>query len=177
MKPVPNLMMIIVAALLAPVAMAGVTVDFDKTLDFTRFKTYMWIEGTPAQNDFAEKRIREAVDEQLQANGLRRVEDSPDILVATHAKMRVQEHIDSTSVGYGGRGPHDHRYSAGVGATNVTVFEIPVGTLTVDLLNGSKEIIWRSTGEEILSNKQEKNEKKIDKLTKKMFKDYPPEKK
>jgi len=47
--------------------------------------------------------------------------------------------------------------------STTTVQETPVGTLTVDMFDAkSKKLIWRSTSTETLSNKPEKNTKKLD---------------
>jgi hypothetical protein len=39
---------------------------------------------------------------------------------------------------------------------------------------GTKQLIWRGSAEDMLSNKAEKNEKNLDKGVAKMFKDFPP---
>ena len=38
----------------------------------------------------------------------------------------------------------------------------------------TKQLIWRGSAEDMLSNKAEKNEKNLDKGVAKMFKDFPP---
>ena len=37
-----------------------------------------------------------------------------------------------------------------------------------------KQLIWRGSAEDMLSNKAERNEKNLDKGVAKMFKDFPP---
>ena len=39
----------------------------------------------------------------------------------------------------------------------------------------SKQLIWRGSAEDTLSDKAEKNEKSLDKGVAKMFKEFPPE--
>src|SRR5205085_797478 len=69
---------------LASVAAAraqDVTVDFDKRVDFSKFKTYSWAGGIPAKNPFIDQQIRENMEEHLAAKGLRRVEQGGDLNV------------------------------------------------------------------------------------------------
>src|SRR5215510_12318649 len=56
------------------VAAAGVTVDYDKAVDFAKIKTYAWKKGTPAANPLNEERVRKAIEAQLAAKGLTKTE-------------------------------------------------------------------------------------------------------
>jgi len=50
-----------------------------------------------------------------------------------------------------------------------------VGTLLVDIFDAkTKNLIWRGIAQDELSNKTEKNIKKVAKATDKLFKDFPP---
>ena len=157
------------ALAVASVVVAGVNVDYDKTIDFTRYKTFGWLDGTPASNPFAEERIRQAVEAQLAAKGLTKAAGPADIYVASHATTGNQTHITVDNYRTG-----PYRWGGGV-TTGGDVMNVPLGTLTIDLVDGkSKDLVWRAMATEILSNKPETNQKKIDKVTKKIFKKYPP---
>src|SRR2546425_933811 len=81
---------------------AKVFVDHDRTADFRARRTYAWMKGTEAPNTLVEKRIRAAVDDQLRAKGLTRVEGEADLHVITHATTTTGSRLDVTSYGYGG---------------------------------------------------------------------------
>ncbi|HWF46702.1 MAG TPA: DUF4136 domain-containing protein, partial [Bryobacteraceae bacterium] len=50
-----------------------------------------------------------------------------------------------------------------------------VGTLVVDLFDASnKQLIWRGSASDTLSDKSEKNIKNLDKGVQKMFDHFPP---
>ncbi len=54
--------------------------------------------------------------------------------------------------------------------------DVAVGTLIVDLVDSdSGDLVWRGVGSGTLSTKPEKNEKKINKVASKMFKNFPPD--
>jgi hypothetical protein len=49
------------------------------------------------------------------------------------------------------------------------------GTLVIDLVDSrKKELVWRGTATDTLSDEPEKNAQKIEKATEKLFKKYPP---
>jgi len=50
-----------------------------------------------------------------------------------------------------------------------------VGTIVVDIFDTpSKKLIWRGQATDVLSDKPEKNEKKLEKSVGEMFKHFPP---
>ena len=54
--------------------------------------------------------------------------------------------------------------------------EYTVGTLVVDIFNAkSKQLVYRGTATDELSDKPEKNAKKLAKASDKLFKDFPPD--
>jgi hypothetical protein len=56
-----------------------------------------------------------------------------------------------------------------------TVNTVHVGSAVVDIFDAkTKKLVFRGTAKDELSDKPEKNEKKIEKATEKMFKDFPP---
>jgi len=63
-------------------------VQKDKSADFSKYKTYAWVEKTESKGNKANRRhniteqnIRASVDEQLQKNGWRESKSNPDVLV------------------------------------------------------------------------------------------------
>ena len=53
--------------------------------------------------------------------------------------------------------------------------EYTVGTLVVDIFNAkSKQLVYRGTASDELSDKADKNAKKLAKASDKLFKDFPP---
>jgi Domain of unknown function (DUF4136) len=66
-----------------------VTNDWDKAIDFSKYKTYAWVKGTPAKNQMNDERIVRAVEGQLAAKSLQKVESAanPDLVVVYHAAV------------------------------------------------------------------------------------------
>lgn len=150
-----------------------VTYDFDKAADFSSFKTYTWVRGTPLNDELNHKRIINAVDAQLASKGFSKVEmgANPDVLVAYHASFNRNLQINGFSSGWGG-----YRFGGNRSGT-ARVDEILIGTLVVDMVDArSKTIVWRGTATKEVDVKAspEKREKNINKAAEKLFKNYPP---
>jgi len=62
-----------------------------------------------------------------------------------------------------------------MGTATTTTSEYLVGTLVVDIFDAkSKQLMFRGTATDEISDKPEKNIKKIAKAADKLFKDFPP---
>lgn len=85
-----------------------VTTDSVPGTDWSKFHTYSWGEGTPAQNPIVDQRIIAGIDAQLSAQGLKRVDADPDLIVVYHAATDEQKSVNWSSMGgwgrFGGRG-------------------------------------------------------------------------
>ena len=150
-----------------------VTTDFDHQANFAQYKTYSWEDIKPA-NSLWYTRIKNAVDVQLQAKGLTRVESGGDVAVVAIATTQTQRTLNTFYDGFGGG--WRWRGFGGMGEATTTEQDYKEGTLVVDLYDAkTKQLIWRGSAKDTLSNKAEKNEKNLDKGVAKMFKKFPPE--
>ena len=72
--------------------------------------------------------------------------------------------------GYGYRG-----CGGGMGSAPTVVNEYTVGTLVVDMFDAkSKNLVFRGTAEDEISDNPDKNKKRLEKASPKMFKNFPP---
>ena len=62
-----------------------VNTDFDRSANFSAFKTYSWRDGTKIPNQLMSDRVVAAVDAQLIRSGLQRVDSGGDLTVTYHA--------------------------------------------------------------------------------------------
>jgi len=146
-----------------------VNVDFDPAAPFAKYKTYGWAKGTPSPNPLGEDRIHAAVEERMKAKGFTK-SDNPDVMIATHVVTKEEKEIISTGYGYG---PGYYRYGGGMSTSTVNTYL--QGTLVLDIYDASaKKLAWRGIATDTVSDKAEKNAKKVDKSLDKMMKEYPP---
>jgi len=152
--------------------LAEINVDYNHSADFGSLKTYSWLKAD-AGNPLWADRIREAVDRELTAKGLTMQPNGGDMAVAAFGRTK-EELTYNTFYDTLGGGWFWHGF--GTTATT-TVQQTPVGTLTVDLFDGnSKKLIWRGVATKTLSEKPEKNEKKLNDAVGGLFKKFPPSK-
>ena len=160
----------------APAFAVDVKTDHDRVADFTNRKTYAWKAGTEAPNPLTEQKIRMAVEANLRAKGLSKVESSPDIWVVTHTTATMESQIDVSAFGYGGGWSWNGWYSWGPSA-DVRIRDTTTGMLLVDILDGEKAtLIWRGIASDTIRDlpDPDKLAKTIDKAVKKMFQAFPP---
>jgi hypothetical protein len=147
-----------------------VSVDWEKTADFSNFKTYTWAEGTTVKNQLMDQRIVDGIDKHLAAKGLQKVDASgnPDLVVLYHGAVDQETQLNTTNMG-----PWGPLWGGGMATT--TVDKIPVGQLVVHIGDAkAKKLLWLGTATGTLSENPEKNEKKINEALDKMFKKFPP---
>jgi hypothetical protein len=173
--------------LVCPVLVSGqkVKVDYDKSIEFTTFKTFTWGQLGPARMPILRLNIIGAVNEQLAAKGLVEVEKDADLMV-TYAGDMVGESNQGVSApsypGYAGPSPAIDSTmwtgSAGSGGGGMSP-TYPKGTLIVELMDPhAGKIAWRAVGQ-VKLDIEKKNESvtRINKMIAKMFVQYPPQKK
>jgi uncharacterized protein DUF4136 len=160
--------------LLSTIVLAkDVNYDFDRAVNFSKFKSYAWVAGTNVKDDLNHKRIVNAVDTQLASKGLKKVgtDENPDVLVAYHASVNRDLEINAFSSGWGPFGIGGNR--SGSARTS----EIFVGTLVVDMMDpATRIVVWRGNASRDLdpNANPEKRDKNINKAIGKLFENYPP---
>ena len=123
--------------------------DHDTTADFSRLRTYGWLQKPSdlprdprIDNDLIDSRIHAAVNDELQSKGFSEAEN-PDFRVTYHVVLQRKLDVQSFPVAYG--------YGLGrVGAmsTDVRVSEYETGTLLLDVVDSaSNELVWRGSAE------------------------------
>ena len=156
---------------LAGIARAqDVKVDYDHAVDFSKYKTFSVQIKSAWASPFAEKRVLDEVVKTLTAKGWKQAaEDTADAAVMINGATETKR---SATTFYSGGG---YRWAGGMGTATTNVSEFQVGSLIVDIFDAkTKELFWRGIGVDELSDKTDKNQKKIVNATQKMFKNFPP---
>lgn len=151
-----------------------VAVGYDRSADFSKFKTYSWTKGVPAKNPQIDQQIIAVIEQQLEAKGLRRQNENADMTVSYHAAVMTD--FDQATVARPGTwGPQT--------GSMEQAWQVVRGALILEMKDGSThEELWRATATDTLSNDASKDvSKDVDKATKKirkavekMMKYYPP---
>ncbi len=182
MRKISFIWMAILLTVASTTLAQDVRYNFDKDSDFSKFKTYKWVvlKGATPVDDLSDKQIKEAIDAQLTAKGLSKVEgDDANLFVGYQAAVGTEKQFTSYDTGWGygpgwyGRG----WYGGGGGMTTGQTSTIYNGQLAVDMYNSAgHDLVWRGVVSKTLDPKAkpDKRQKNLTKAVTKLFKDYPP---
>jgi len=163
--------------LTALVAVAqDVKTDYDHNFDFSKLHTFAVKIGTAWGNPLSEDRAKSAVAAQLTSKGWTQTDESQaDALVVIHGASKTEQSLDTFYSGGGWYGYGWGGWGGGPSTATTTVTEVHVGTMVVDVFDAkTKKLVFRGVGQDEISDKPEKNQKKIEKASEKMFKKFPP---
>jgi hypothetical protein len=162
---------------------AKTTIDFDPSIDFSKFKTFAYIGGVDnlvaiqMNPDLINIRFHHMVVRELEKKGLHEVNpgQNPDLIVRYWANPETQ--VDVTVMGnWGPYGPYIVREWAPVyNAVNSSTHHL--GTLILDLIDPKgKALVWRVYLVRKMSDPDKDPKKAEDELSD-SFKNYPPSEK
>ena len=167
-----------IAILAATASLAEVKTDYDRTVEFSRYKTYSWGK-VHTQNPLWGDRIKAAVASALAAKGWTEIESGGDASIMamemTEGHRTLNTYYDNFEGGWGWR-RWGGGFGDGFGTSTTTEETYKVGTLVVDLFDTStKKLIWRGSASDTLSDKSDKNIKTLNSDVQRMFDHFPPE--
>ncbi len=146
-----------------------VKTDYDHHANFSQYHTYYW-EKVKTTDPLWQSRIQDAVEHELQAKGWQRVDSGGDVALTAVGSAGNKQEYQTFYNGMGGW------HWGGFGETTTQVENYTVGSLVLDFYDThNKQLIWRGVAQESLSDKPEKNEKKLEKAVNKMFEHFPPQ--
>jgi Domain of unknown function (DUF4136) len=149
-----------------------VTTDYEKTANFSQYKTFMWIKEPKTSDPLTRQRIIDEINAALAAKGLRLVTGgNADLAIAAHVATKEEQTLNTFYDGFGG----GWRWGGGFGTATTYANTYEINTLVVDIFDAkTKEAIWRGTASKTLSSNPDKNAKNLNKAIGKMFERFPP---
>ena len=158
-----------------------IRIDYDHSVNFYRYKTFMWLEKPITDNPFMASRIVNAVNGQLRAKGLEQVSNDADLGIAvTSTTQEIQTLNTYYSGGFGGGFGGGWGWGpgwgwGGPGWATTTVDTSLEATTVVNLYDiATEKSIWRGVSQGSISDKPEKATKKTVEKIGEMFEDFPP---
>ena len=179
-SPVQTLLCVtvVLVGFLQKVQAQDVKVEYNKGEDFSRFKSYSRGTKETYARPLLAMDIIGAIDEQLRAKGLNRLDAAADLIVTAYGALDTDMSVSfdpSTYVMPGLEGPVWWTTGAVVIPGNSTAVFIKKGTLVVDIADPhTKQLKWRGIAKTNLNPKKQKQALDlIHKSVAKMFRDYP----
>ena len=153
-----------------------VVFDYDHGTDFSKFHTYRLVKiaESPQVNQLMDQRITASLQETLAKKGLQPAPSGGDLFIGYQASVTSQTQYSTFN---DGMGPWGFGAGWGTSMSTTTTTNIPIGALTIDMMDPSKkQLVFRGTATDTLSDKPEKNAAKIPKAIEKILAKFPPKK-
>lgn len=168
-----------------------VTSDYDKTVDFTKYKTYSY-HGWAKDSDriltpFDKDRIESAFKREFDSRGLEFVKEGGELVVALFivTEQKTEQVANTTNMGgyagwgyggYYGYGPGWGWGSPmmGTSVTTISNYDYTVGTLVCDVFDAEeKKLIWEGVGSGTIEENPKNREQRINKSVNSIMYQYP----
>ncbi len=163
-----------------------VTSDYDKTVDFTQYKSltyYGWAQDSDKLlSRFDKERIEEAAGNEFKKRGIDIVESGGDLIVTLFVvtEDKTQVSANTTNMGgYGGYGGYyDYGpgwgYGGGMSTTTYSEYEYTTGTLAISVYDAKAEkLIWEGIGQGTVDDNPQSREQNIPTDIAKIMASYP----
>jgi hypothetical protein len=151
-----------------------VKTDYDRSANFAQYKTYSW-EQVKTKDPLFVDRIKSAVNAALTSKGWTEAPSGGDVSIIAIQTTQEQQTLNTFYDGFGGGWGWRRFGGGGFGDATTTTETYQVGTLVIDLFDTkTKQLIWRGTASDTLSNNSNKNIENLNKGVEKLLKKFPP---
>ena len=154
-----------------------IKIQYEQTTDFSKFKTYAWVPGTPVFDPQMDTYIHDRFVDVLRRSGM--IEgpvNAADVLVTYHAALgtdlSVGTALDPTFAASGGIPIAGHSIweTTGTGGTHVTK-----GSIAFEILDRvANRPVWIGTAKHTVSDAHHERWNEIEKVLDKLFRHFPP---
>lgn len=166
--------------LCAPAFAQKVRVEYDEKTDFSRLKTYTWVRGNPVPGPAMDAYIKSSIDVEMKNHGwTKTAPELADTFMTYYAAGSSDFNVTGlddplfSSVG----GVPLNNWSAWYsGATFAgSARNIRKGSLSVQLFHKAEHrLIWTATAAGSVNDRMDKRLDQLDRVTTKMFQNFPP---
>jgi hypothetical protein len=171
---------ILAVSLLVSCSSLNVNTDYDRTADFSKYKTFSFyklnVSGL-AVNELNQTRIVNAIKAEMVKKGFSEVNENPDLMVNATTVVQVEKQYNANSYGMGGV-YRPYRWGGGYGgmsSTTVTVQNVTEGSLVVDVLDSAtNSLVWTATGSKELASQSSTPDQDITDAVNQIMQSFPP---
>jgi Domain of unknown function (DUF4136) len=172
-----TLKIFILALLVVSCAPIRVSYDYEKTTDFTKYKTYNYYQDIETgMSELDTKRILAALDTNLQSKGLS-LSETPDFFINIQSSEFQESQPNTVGVGLGGEG----RNVGGGLSVGIPIGQSNINRqIIIDFIDeNGKGLFWQAVSDSSYSPKAspQKREATIKAIVEKVLLQYPPENK
>jgi len=170
-------LLVFVPPLVPQLAAQKIKIEYEKTADFSKFKTYAWVPGTPVFDPQMDAYIQNRLVEVLRRSGMiEAAVSAADVLVTYHAALstdlNVGTALDPTFAASGGTPIAGHSIweTTATGGTHVTK-----GSIAFEILDRvAKRPVWIGTAKHSVSDAHQERWNDVEKALDKLLSHFPP---
>jgi len=163
-----------IAVVAAPALAQTVTIDYDHSVNFLKFKTFSW-QKLHATDPSVEDRITIAFNRDMEGRYITEVANGGDVTVT--AVEATQDKAEFTNF-YSALTGFTWQSAAGSGGfldAGTTLADVPLNTLIIDMYDTKTHVLlWRGAITEPVAASQDKNDRNIDHAVTELIGKYPP---
>ncbi|MEO0601251.1 MAG: DUF4136 domain-containing protein [Myxococcota bacterium] len=161
----------------SPSEAARVQHDVDRSADFSEVRTYAWHPEAMRDADLSPltyKRLTDAVNAQLVARGLVRVDEDADVWLSVEAGQNRGYRVSGAGFGFGyGRFGRFGGFG-GFAPYSASVVPVDETQIAVDLWDAdTTDPLWRGSIRTTLSDRPEQTARRVDRGVRKIFRRFP----
>lgn len=147
-----------------------VEVEYEKSVDFSKFKTYAWVPfQEPAKSATNHMRITSAVEREMELKGLAKAVDPPRADLFIEYAGHIEKKLRGTP------SKQDSTWQPSSPKFVVNFDKMHVGTLVIRLWDGtSKDVVWSASGSEPLQQDGAQPAIIVDEAVKRLLAGFPP---
>jgi hypothetical protein len=154
-----------------------VTTDYDKSVDFSKYKTFAFYKMKVTDNvsSLNQERILNSIKAEMIKKGFTQNEDAPDMLINTTAILQDKQSVSANTYGYGGY-YRPYGWGGGYGGTTtVNVYEYKDGSIIIDIIDAStQKLIWQGIGNKEIDTPSKNPDAAIADAVFKILYGFPP---
>ena len=152
--------------------------DYDPEVRFVELTNYDWLSspaGSGEVNELVVKRIKAAVEMQLEEKGYIKDNSQPDFLIALRGGRETK--VDVVDWGYTYRGPNHYNRGYSAQRDRIDVYKYEEGTLIIDFVDAAtRELTWRGSVTGVIdpAATPEKRDKVVNEAVARVLANFPP---
>jgi len=155
-----------------------VSSEYDKTVDFSRFKTFALFNGeglTKVLSQANHDRVLKAVKNEMIKKGFMEDAAGPDVMVNVNAVFNKTTSVSGNNYYEYGSVYRPYTWGPGVSYTNYDVRHYKDGSLIIDVVDASaKKLLWQGMGNKEMDTPAKDPETEIPKAVASIMADFPP---
>lgn len=174
--------LLMVMAIIVTASAQKVTTDFDKSIDFSKYKKFKFLgwqeDSDKIMNELDKKRMRDAFENEFDKRELVYDETDADMSVSLFLVVKQKHSVNAYSDYYGGGYSRYSRarwgWGSGYATTTYSEDDYLEGTLVLDVYDEETgNLIWQGVATRTIEENPQKREKTIPKSVKKLMKKFP----